>query len=143
MPKSVSIYERKGVVYVSASHQTQAGFWVGDSNVVALIDPQAADVGSAVEAALARSRENVPTPPTSADLSGPLLAAAGVASWNTFARMAKHVDVYQKGDVFEITPYRNLGGKEGFEPISSKATLLPSGSPGLAAAVARAIEMAE
>lgn len=143
MPKSVSIYQRKGAVYVAASHQTQAGFWVDDEDVVTLVAPQPADVGHAVEAALARSREGAPTPPPSADLSAPLLAAAGVASWNTFTKTAKYVGVRQNGDTIKVTPYKNLGGKDGFDPMQDKATSLPSGNLGLAAAVVRALEMAE
>lgn len=39
MPKSASVYERKGVLYVSASHKTQAGFWVGDGDIAVLAAP--------------------------------------------------------------------------------------------------------
>lgn len=143
MPKSVSIYERKGIVYVSASHQTQAGFWVDDEDVGVLSSPQPVDIVDAVRAALARSREGVPTPPPSADLSTPLLAAAGVASWNTFAKMAKYVGVRQDGDAVKVTPYKNLGGKDGFDPMQDKATSLPVGDSGLADTLVRALEMAE
>ena len=143
MPKRVSIYERTGTVYVVTSHQTQAGFWVDDEDVIMLRAPQPVDIGAAVKAALTRSREGVPTPPASADLSAPLLAAAGVASWNSFIKMAKYVGVRQNGDAIKVTPYRNLGGKDGFDPILDKATSLPTGGVGLAVTVVRALEMAE
>ncbi|WHU05013.1 hypothetical protein [Sphingomonas sp. NIBR02145] len=143
MPKRVSIYERSGTVYVVTSHQTQAGFWVDDEGVEVLPGAQPVDVGNAVEAALARSREGVPTPPPSADLSAPLLAAAGVASWNTFAKVAKYVGVRQNGDAIKVTPYRNLGGKDGFDPMQDKAISLPAGDTGLAATLVRALEIAE
>lgn len=143
MPKSVSIYERAGTVYVIASHKTQAGFWVDDDEVMTLVAPQTAELGNAVQAALTRSREGVPTPPPSVDLSLPLLAAAGVASWNTFAKAAKHVDVRLNGDTIKVTPYKNLGGKDGFEPMQDKATLLPLGIFELADAITHALEIAD
>ena len=143
MPKRVSIYQRAGTVYVVASHLTEAGFWVDDEDVVTLIAPKPADVGSATEAALGRSREGVPTPPPSADLSVPLLVAAGVESWNAFAKSAKYVGVRQNGDTIKVTPYRNLGGKDGFDPMQDKAKSLSSENPELAAVVVRALEMAE
>lgn len=125
-----------------ASHQTQAGFWVDDDEVMTLVAPQPVDVGSAVQAALARSREGAPTPPPSADLSTPLLAAACVATWNAFAKSAKYVGVRQNGDTIKVTPYKNLGGKDGFDPIPDKATSLALGDLALAAVVTRALEMA-
>jgi hypothetical protein len=142
MPKSINIYERIGTVYVVASHKTQAGFWVDDDEVITLSAPQPVDLENAAQAALARSREGVPTPPPSTDLSVPLLAAAGVASWNTFAKAAKHVDVRLNGDTIKITPYKNLGGKDGFEPMQDKAVSLPSGDLGLASAITHALEIA-
>jgi hypothetical protein len=143
MTKSVSIYERAGTVYVIASHKTQAGFWVDDDEVTPLVAPQPADLGNAVQAALARSREGVPNPPPSADLSVPLLAAAGVASWNTFAKAAKHVDVLLNGNTIKVMPYKNLGGKDGFDPMQDKATLVPSGDLKLGEIVMRALEVAD
>lgn len=143
MPRSANIYQRSGIVFVSASHQTQAGFWVDDDFVEALSFPQPAEVGRAVETALVRSREGVPTPPPSADLSTPLLAAAGVTSWNKFAKSAKYADALQNDDTIKVTPYRNLGGKDGFEPMSDKVILLSSGALSLGEAVASALEIAE
>ncbi|HKX79240.1 MAG TPA: hypothetical protein VJM34_12040 [Novosphingobium sp.] len=125
------------------SHQAQAGFWVDDADIVTLQEAVPAEVGKAVEGALARSREGVPTPPPSADLSAPLLAAAGVASWNTFIKTAKYVGARQNGEVIKVTPYKNLGSKDGFDPMQDKATLLPSGDTTLGNAVVRALEVAE
>lgn len=143
MPKSVSIYQRKGALYVSAAHKTQAGFWIDEADVVMLPNPEPANVESVVKAALVRSREGVPTPPQSADLSASLLAAAGVASWNTFAKSAKYVDVHQDGDSLKVTPYRNLGGRDGFEPMQDRAAIVAVADPRLGEAVIRALEAAE
>jgi hypothetical protein len=143
MPKSVSIYQRDGIVYVLASHQTKAGFWVDDSNVVRLSVPVPMDMGRAVYTALAQSREGVPTPPPSAKLTGALLAAANISSWKTFAKSAKSVGIRQNDDTIKITPYKNLGGKEGFVPMPDKVILMSSSDESLGEAVIRAIEIAE
>ncbi|MDB5677691.1 hypothetical protein [Sphingomonas bacterium] len=116
MTKLAAIYERKGALFISASHQTKAGFWIDDEEVVTLIQPSAEELGGAVEAALARSTEGVPTPPPTARIERPLLKAAGVGSWATFMNLSRHVGISSEHGVVKLTPYRNLGSKGGFEP---------------------------
>jgi hypothetical protein len=142
MTKSVSLYKRRDAIHVSASHKTQAGFWIDDDGVVTLVSPQPASVWDAVKSALALSREGVPTPRSSVDLTVPLLTAAGVASWSTFVKAAQYVGIRQDGDMIKITPYKNLGSKEGFAPIQDKAVSLLSGDSGLGVALVRALEVA-
>ena len=72
-------------------------------------------------------------------LDGPLLKAANVSSWKTFVQSAKHVGVCQSADSLEITPYKNLGAKEGFEPVASDAVQLPLGSDQLGTVVIQAL----
>jgi len=116
MNKLAAIYERKGRLFVTASHQTKAGFWVDDEEVACLDQPTHDELGCAIEKALDRSQNGVPTPPPDARTDKPLLAAAGVGSWGTFMKMAQHVGVFNDGRSLKVTPYRNLGGKGGFEP---------------------------
>jgi hypothetical protein len=84
--------------------------------VACLSQPSHDELGRAIEQALARSQEGVPTPPPDARIDKPLLAAAGVRSWTTFMKLSKHVSVVSDGSLLKVTPYRNLGSKEGFEP---------------------------
>lgn len=37
---------------------------------------------------------------------------------------AQSVSLYERDGTFVVTPYRNLGPKDGFEPISSEAIAL-------------------
>ena len=133
MRKLAAIYERKGALFVTAAHRTIAGFWIDDERVETLDRPMPEDLGRAVEAALARSQDGVATPSPEARLDKPLLRAAGVSSWATFMKLSKHVSVSLVGDVLKITPYRNLGGKEGFEPQPDVAVAFPASASTLGA----------
>jgi hypothetical protein len=62
------------------------------------------ELGRAIEQALARSQEGVPTPPPDARIDKPLLAAAGVRSWTTFMKLSKHVSVVSDGSLLKVTP---------------------------------------
>ena len=142
MRKSAEVYERKGTLFVSASHRTQAGFWIGDEEVSVLSDPTPELVEAAVKSALILSQDGVPTPPPTAKLGGSLLSAAGVSSWATFMNLSKLVDVHQQEGEWRITPYRNLGRKEGFEPYKEQEVTLACSSGGLGQAVLVALQSA-
>lgn len=120
MEKLASIYERKGMLFVSAEHRTQAGFWIGDEQLVSLDQPTPEELGTAIKLALARSQNDVPTPSRDARLDRPLLKAASVGSWRTFMLMSKHVSVSSDGNVLHIEPWRNAGVKAGFEPQTDR-----------------------
>lgn len=143
MSKLATVYRRKGSLFVAASHKTEAGFWVADKETVVVNSNDEAEVQSAVVGALSRSQNSVPTPTRDADLVGSLLSAAGVSSWSTFFRLAKCADVHLRDGRLEITPYRNMGGSDGFDPMIDKAVELPEGSPDLGKAVLAALEIAE
>lgn len=129
MTALASIYERQGSLFVTASHQTVAGFWLIDDRVSRLDGPSVEELGRAIELALGRSQTDVPTPPRDASPGKPLLQAAGVGSWRKFMPMAKHVTV--AGDVATLTiePWRNAGAKAGFEPQPELAVALPTTTP--------------
>jgi hypothetical protein len=143
MEKLASIYLRKGKIFISASHKTEAGFWIADDQSVVVENSDESGICEAVGAALARSKHDVPTPPRDANLVRPLLAAANVSSWSTFAKLAKYVNVHLGDGELEITPYRNMGGSDGFEPITESAVMLPEGSSDLGNAILTAFAIAE
>jgi hypothetical protein len=143
MRKLVGIYERKGVIYVSPYHQTDAGFWVGDEKNIVVEERDTAVLAGAILESLSESKQGVPTPPRDFDSSLTLLKAAGVASFSTFAKSAKSVSVELIEDVIEITPDRNEGVKNGFVPMTDKVIKLPAGHANLATAVLSALDIAE
>lgn len=142
MRKSVEVYERKGTLFVSPSHRTQAGFWIGDEDVTALSEPTPDEVEAAVKSALIRSKDDVPTPPPTAKLGGSLLRAAGVSSWATFMNLSKLVAVHEQEGEWQITPHRNLGRKEGFEPCKDQEVTLACSAGGLGQAVLESLQSA-
>ena len=143
MSKLASIYLRKGKFFVSASHKTDAGFWVSDEENSVIESNDESTLQGAIVAALQRSQNGFPTPPREADLVGSLLSAANVSSWSTFSKLAKCVDVYLEKGKLVITPYKNIGGSDGFEPMTKNAVVLPEGSTALGSAVIAAFAMAE
>lgn len=114
---------------IQPSSRTEHGVWVADGEVVVRpLESPPSDVGEAVRRALARSKA-VPHPTTWGRLTDGLLAAAHVRSWGSFSKGARYVDI--EGDVREVAfvPSRNLGAREGFEPIAEKTVrLAPSAS---------------
>lgn len=142
MSKLATIYRRKGVLFVTASHKTEAGFWVADRETSVVGPSNMVDIEKIIVESLARSQSGVPTPTPDADLVGSLLLAAGVSSWGTFSRLAQCVDVRLEDGRLQITPYRNLGGRDGFAPITDKAVEISEGSPDLGKAVLSALEVA-
>lgn len=127
MTKIAAVYERKGALFVVASHRTIAGFWIDDEHVDRFDAPTHEELGQAIEAALARSSNGVPIPPPTVQLDKPLLLAAGVGSWATFMKLSKRVTVSLDGDVLNITSHTNLGSQGGFEERSSIEA--PSSTP--------------
>lgn len=140
MRKRAAIYQKRGTIFVSASHRTQAGFWVEDDQVKTMTQPAASELEAAVRQALDRSQEKVPTPPPSVRFDRPLLKAANVSSWATFMKLSTHVDVCREGDELKITPYRNLGPKEGFEPQKEQQVVISSSSNGWGQVVLDALQ---
>lgn len=143
MNKLVGIYERKGQLFISPYHKTEAGFWIGDEKTVTVDRNNVAAIADATFAALSESREGVPTPPRDFDPVASLLSASGVASFSTFAKTAKSIAVELIDGVIEITPDQNKGSREGFVPMMDKKVCLPDGDPNFGMAIVAALEVAE
>ncbi|MEM6857039.1 MAG: hypothetical protein AAF559_04135 [Pseudomonadota bacterium] len=111
---------------------------------VEIVDPNdELGLETAIVHALARSRGGVPTPARDANHITSLLKAANVSSWSTFVKLAKCVEVFAKEGVLEITPYQNLGGSDGFEPMTESVTHLTEDVTGLGASVLKALVVAK
>jgi hypothetical protein len=143
MSKLAGIYERKGKLFISAFHKTEAGFWVGADETAVVSIENINAISEAVTSVLADSKEGVPTPARDFDPTASLLLKAGVASWNTFAKSAKSVSVELDNGTFEIIPEKNKGSREGVVPMLDKAVKLYEGSGKLGEVVLAALEVAE
>ena len=56
----------------------------------------------------------------------PFTKAAGVSSYKAFMVDAANVEINRSDGQLQLVPYRNLGSKDGFEPILSEAVALPA-----------------
>lgn len=126
--KVCEVFERKGKLLVQTSSRTSLGVWVLDGDVAVLaagVPPD--EIGSTVLRALARSSV-VPHPTSWDHLTTGLLSAAGVRSWRTFSKGTRSVSVELDNEVV-VTPSRNLGAVDGFEPLSNLAIRLSADAP--------------
>jgi hypothetical protein len=120
--KRATVYRRKSKFLVHASCRTTAGVWILTPPCIALEqDCEDLILGQAVRTALGCSREGVPHPVAWAGLLTPLLDAAGVKSWSTFARSASCAEIEETDATIAIVPTRNLGADEGFRAEPDRA----------------------
>jgi hypothetical protein len=82
------------------------------------------ELGEAARAAMSASRTGVPHPQTWAGLLDPLLRLAGVKTWSTFAKSATCAEIEEEGAKVSVIPTRNLGAKEGFQPVPARAHIV-------------------
>jgi hypothetical protein len=124
--KNAVIYAVNGRIVVATVQKTTAG--VGLENDPQPIDPPFApeDIALKLGKALESSAHVVPHPAQS-EWKGsfePMARAAGVRSWKAFAASAELVSVREAGGSYSITPWKNLGARDGFEPIPDQQLTL-------------------
>lgn len=120
---------------VTTMSRTREGFWVADGTPARLAaSASPGELGAAVRAALDASREGIDKPPRDSSPAQPLLNMLGLADYGTFMRRAQQVEVYAEdttdGETIEITPQRNAGPREGFEPLDDLTLRITYDSPG-------------
>ena len=118
--KMATAYMRGERIFLHASCKTTVGVWILCRPVYALNQDDRGDLGSAILDALDGSQENVPHPTVWKGLFDPILQLAHVKSWNAFAKSAKCVEIEFGTNRVSFLPTRNLGPKDGFEPLESK-----------------------
>lgn len=127
MMKSAVAYCANGTVVIAPVVRTTAGLGLEVDPQRLGATPSQADVAAALSQTLSQS-QRVIAHPTQQEWKGffqPFLSAAGVRSLKAFMATARSVGVEERDGTFVITPCRNLGAKEGFEPISSQAVAVP------------------
>jgi hypothetical protein len=123
MRKRAVAYKRGFRVVICPESETTAGVWILDSPaVVGSTDLDA--LGRQLIEALGHSRRQIPHPTVWSGLFDPVLHAAGVRSYSTFMKSALCVGVSWSEVGVQLTPYRNLGSRDGFDHMASKTTLV-------------------
>jgi hypothetical protein len=106
--------------------------------------PDEGVLARALDDALAGSDRIVPHP-TQDEWKGifePFQTVAGVRSLKSFMKDAKRVDIEQADGYLRLTPNRNLGVRDGFEPLSEGAVRLPANDlPHAAMALLRLLDI--
>ncbi|SRR6266705_305001 len=115
MKLSASAFLRDGKIYIQAFSKTKNGVWIASGPVYVVEEKNSDQLGQKALDALGRSRQGVPHP-TQAEwkaIQEPMLQAAGVKSWTTFAKGAKAVGLNLENDTITMEPssdYANEGG---------------------------------
>jgi len=127
MGKSVAAYRVNGILVVAPVVRTTSGHGleINPQNLGACPDREA--VEAAITSAFAQSGRIVPHPAQS-EWKGsfdPFLKAAGVRSFKAFMSTAQSLTIDEEDGALAVTPSRNLGAKEGFEPVVADRQALP------------------
>lgn len=131
MIKAATVYKRPDGFYLHSESQTTAGIWLATAPFLRIaLDASSRTMGEAIAEALAGSQYSIEHPTKWSDNPIlPMLEIAGVKSWTVFAGDALCVSIQLSQTTLTVTPERNLGPKEGFEPIPGVACILPFPSP--------------
>ena len=124
MERSAVVYAVNDRLIVAPNRRTATGLRV-QVNPTA-IDGSAGptELSGSISAALDASALTAIPPRDWKGVFVPFLQAAGVRNMKVFMASARMVDVDERDGTFEVTPNRNLGPKEGFEPIPSETIRL-------------------
>lgn len=96
--QSVNVYLRDGKYFVSVIHGSGGGDPCIDAGPVAVVEQTAgaSELGAVVLSQLNLSRKDLPWPTDWKKVTEPLLSAAGVKTWATFAKRAANARVDRK-----------------------------------------------
>lgn len=130
--KAATAYKRGNILYLHSSSKTTAGVWIATPPfATVLTDTTVLAKGEAILEAINASQDGVPHPTSWNGLINPLLELAGVRTWATFMKSAVCVGIEFDDGRLKLIPNRNLGPKDGFEPVlPSMVVLSGQASPG-------------
>jgi hypothetical protein len=122
--RSAAAYLRGGKWFLHSDSKTTDGVWIASAPFL-YSDSNPESLGEIVVKTLLGSSEDVPHPTNWSKVFSPMLDLSGCKSWNAFTKGASLVSIEMDGASISLTPYRNLGPKEGFEPIEVELVLFP------------------
>jgi hypothetical protein len=140
--QSVSAYLRDGSYFIVVIHGSSGGEpCIASGPVVVLpAGTDAQSLGSAVLTSLGQSTSNVPWPTDWKKVTEPLLLAASVKSWATFAKRASNVRVDRSAQAISVRPC--LRDKASFVDLPDKVVHLAApAAASLGAAVVAALQV--
>jgi hypothetical protein len=128
--KAATAYKKGNALYLQSLSRTTAGVWIATVPFVKVeMGSTPSAKGETVIKLLNASQDGAPHPTHWSGLIAPLLELAGVKSWASFMKNAISLNLEAEGERLTIIPSRNLGSKEGFEPVPENAIMVPFSSP--------------
>jgi hypothetical protein len=116
--------------YFHSESRTTSGVWIATCPYLRVDrDAPNSEKGRALIEALNKSQASVEHPSDWTGFFDPMLRLAGQRSWVSFAQDAACLGIEEQDGVIRILPKRNLGPKEGFEPIPEQRVAVPLSSP--------------
>jgi len=119
------------------------GVWILADPVLVSEQNDPVRLGNKILTVLDGSKENIAHPTSWTGQFDVVLKLAGVRTWSVFAKSAKCVEIEFETNRISFLPTRNLGGKGGFEPLSTKVLSSPPESPRLGTELLHAFDNAE
>lgn len=138
-----SAYEWHGRIFLHPDSRATTGVWVGGEPNTSSDPGDPVELGPAILLALSGSREGVPHPSIWEDKSAPLRKFAGAKSFRDFFGSARLVSIRLQDGRATFTPYRNLGTRDGYEPIKGKDRTTPVEDPELGTVLLSAFQDTE
>ena len=129
--RSLSVYLRRGSLLVVPMAETVEGLQISVEPALRAsmesASPEA--IGTSLVDWMKYSREGVPHPSDWSSVRSVLLEAAKVKSWATFVKGARLLSCCEEPNGYSLTPYRNLGAKEGFLPLQEDVVVVAASAP--------------
>lgn len=125
MQRAAVVYRINDRLIIGASRRTATGLRLEVEPRAVEADAELPRIVSALSSALDASTPAAVPPGDWRGFFDPFLKAAGVRTFKAFMAAAQSVDVDEENGAFIVTPNRNLGPKDGFEPIRSRASKVP------------------
>ena len=123
--KKATAYKRDERIFLHASSRTVAGVWILTAPVLVVDQNDPVHLGQAILDVLRASHEGVEHPTSWMGLFDPVLKLAGTGSWGAFAKAAKCVEIEFGTNRISLIPTKNLGPRDGFEPLPAKTEMSP------------------
>jgi hypothetical protein len=142
--KRATAYKRgQQIIILHASSRTNVGVWILSAPVLVAEQNDPVQLGNAILTVLDGSKENIAHPTSWTGRFDVVLKLAGVKTWSVFAKSAKCVQIEFETNRISFLPTRNLGAKDGFEPLPAKVLSSPPESRRLGTELLRAFDNAE
>jgi hypothetical protein len=119
--KLATAYKRSGKIILHSSSKTVHGLWIPTPPFLLASLSDLVDLGAKISSVLDAAKENIAHPTSLEEFGESIYKIAGVKNWNMFVKSAKCVSIEFETNRVKFLSMKNLGARDGFEPINTKA----------------------